>query len=610
MMYAIGLPPPPLARRSAMQTPNTTTAATTAAAAAAGDRDFFDCGIPAMAAALCPMGAFLLVIVIISTVSIGVDEKDASEFASFAGWYAFLVGCCVILPACAMYRHRQNGIEMRENLASIQRRMGEIERRGWGEEMSFARSGVVGGGGLAVGRGGDGGDGGGGGGTPRNLNAPENRDREWEFLEGLFAGSGGGENSSRTSTPPRVGDRGFESYVDLRRWMATNDIGTAMSEIGVTAAFRILAYVEREHGRRRARGRRLVAALKRCSLKVEERHLIIAAVGEGGGRSSHSSNDDDVDVSGWLEGGVEEGGGDIESGGDHGNDDYYDGDVKLTRTEFLERVERGGESSSRRPDGADGNVDDDAVGATSTSTESAVVVAAAAADDDGAVVESRKLLDGTNTRASSLLSNDDGDERRTTTTSPRSARSEATPASAASVGSTPTSDRPTGIPPLHRACDIPAAAAAADDDDDVGEEEEEEEDEEEDGRYSALCVPVTAAGPRDDGGGGTAAASTRAVPPNCAICLLPYVPGNYVTWSSNEACRHVYHRDCILTWLLRKDDGRVAGGGSDSVEEDGRGRRYLCPCCRGEFVSSSLLSELADADNANDDAGGRGGNRS
>jgi hypothetical protein len=606
-----------------MQTSNTTTRAA-AAAAAAGDRDYCDCGIPAMAAALCPMGAFLLVCAVVSTVSIGVNEKDASEFASFAGWYAFLVGCCVLPTACAMYRHRRNGIEVRENLASIQRRMGEIERRGWGEEMSFARSGVVGGGGLVVGRGGDGGDGGGGGGTPRNLNAPENRDREWEFLEGLFAGSGGGdgggggggdgENSSRTSTLLRVGDRGFESYVDLRRWMATNDIGTTMGEIGVTTAFRILAYVEREHGRRRARGRRLVAALKRCSLKVEECHLIIAAVGEEGGRSSRSSNDDDVDVSGWLEGGVEEGGGDIESRGDHGNDDDCDGDVKLTRTEFLERVEQGGEGSSRRPDDADGNVDDDAVGATSTSTESAVVVAAAGADDDGAVVESRRLLDGTNTRASSLLSNDDGDERRTTTTSPRSARSEATPASAASAGSTPTSDRrPTDTPPLHRACDIPAAAADADED--VGEEEEEEEEEdeeEEDGRYSALCVPVTAAGPRDDdGGGGTAAASTRAVPPNCAICLLPYVPGNYVTWSSNEACRHVYHRDCILTWLLRKDDGRaVVGGGSDNVEEDGRGRRYLCPCCRGEFVSSSLLSELDDADNVNDDAGGRGGNRS
>ena len=46
-------------------------------------------------------------------------------------------------------------------------------------------------------------------------------------------------------------------------------------------------------------------------------------------------------------------------------------------------------------------------------------------------------------------------------------------------------------------------------------------------------------------------------------------------------------------WLLRKDDGR-----------------YLCPCCRGEFVSASLLSELADADNVNVDvdAVGRGVN--
>jgi hypothetical protein len=49
-------------------------------------------------------------------------------------------------------------------------------------------------------------------------------------------------------------------------------------------------------------------------------------------------------------------------------------------------------------------------------------------------------------------------------------------------------------------------------------------------------------------------------------------------------------------WLLRKDDAC----------------RYQCPCCRGEFVSPSLLSELADnADNdvgVDDAAGGRGVN--
>ena len=109
------------------------------------------------------------------------------------------------------------------------------------------------------------------------------------------------------------------------------------------------------------------------------------------------------------------------------------------------------------------------------------------------------------------------------------------------------------------------AGATAPHDDDVADPDDE------DNRYSALRVP------RDGGGGGGgSSATTRTVPPNCAICLLQYRPGNYVMWSSNGECRHVFHRDCILTWLLRKDDALC---------------RYQCPCCRGEFVSASLLSE-------------------
>jgi hypothetical protein len=61
--------------------------------------------------------------------------------------------------------------------------------------------------------------------------------------------------------------------------------------------------------------------------------------------------------------------------------------------------------------------------------------------------------------------------------------------------------------------------------------------------------------------------SSRLVPPTCAICLVSYSPGCYVTWSSNPDCTHAFHRDCILMWLLKKEEP-------------------LCPCCRREFVSS------------------------
>jgi len=62
---------------------------------------------------------------------------------------------------------------------------------------------------------------------------------------------------------------------------------------------------------------------------------------------------------------------------------------------------------------------------------------------------------------------------------------------------------------------------------------------------------------------------TRLVPPKCAICLIYYEAGCYITWSSNQECIHVFHRDCILMWLLTKDEP-------------------MCPCCRGAFILSQV----------------------
>ena len=38
----------------------------------------------------------------------------------------------------------------------------------------------------------------------------------------------------------------------------------------------------------------------------------------------------------------------------------------------------------------------------------------------------------------------------------------------------------------------------------------------------------------------------------CDICLLEYQVGDTVAWSPNLECRHTYHRDCVLDWLVRK----------------------------------------------------------
>mmetsp|Transcript_20918 Transcript_20918/g.44123 ORF Transcript_20918/g.44123 Transcript_20918/m.44123 type:complete len:287 (+) Transcript_20918:525-1385(+) len=81
--------------------------------------------------------------------------------------------------------------------------------------------------------------------------------------------------------------------------------------------------------------------------------------------------------------------------------------------------------------------------------------------------------------------------------------------------------------------------------------------------------------------------TSRLVPATCAICLIPYAPGCYVSWSSNNQCTHAFHRDCILMWLLKKEEP-------------------LCPCCRGEFVLESILNQNQEEVEENDNGGGSG----
>jgi len=85
----------------------------------------------------------------------------------------------------------------------------------------------------------------------------------------------------------------------------------------------------------------------------------------------------------------------------------------------------------------------------------------------------------------------------------------------------------------------------------------------EENKYSALCIPCT--NPSDS------SSTPRVVPNSCIICLNSYEPGCYVSWSSDKECCHVFHRDCILMWLLKKDEP-------------------LCPCCRREFIPEALLN--------------------
>jgi hypothetical protein len=71
--------------------------------------------------------------------------------------------------------------------------------------------------------------------------------------------------------------------------------------------------------------------------------------------------------------------------------------------------------------------------------------------------------------------------------------------------------------------------------------------------------------------GGTAEQQTqqqqqRKVPNCCAICLGPYDVGEVVVWSSNAACKHAFHQECMVDWLCKMQDSTP------------------CPCCRQEFT--------------------------
>jgi Ring finger domain len=50
----------------------------------------------------------------------------------------------------------------------------------------------------------------------------------------------------------------------------------------------------------------------------------------------------------------------------------------------------------------------------------------------------------------------------------------------------------------------------------------------------------------------------------CAICLDEYADGDDVCFSYNRRCQHVFHRSCIIDWLMSDD---------------------TCPCCRQSFVA-------------------------
>ena len=61
----------------------------------------------------------------------------------------------------------------------------------------------------------------------------------------------------------------------------------------------------------------------------------------------------------------------------------------------------------------------------------------------------------------------------------------------------------------------------------------------------------------------------------CAICLENFELGQRVSCSQTMACEHIYHEQCLSTWLMKDD---------------------FCPCCRVILIDSKTILESDPAD--------------
>uniref|UniRef100_A0A7S1C0C8 RING-type domain-containing protein n=1 Tax=Corethron hystrix TaxID=216773 RepID=A0A7S1C0C8_9STRA len=103
--------------------------------------------------------------------------------------------------------------------------------------------------------------------------------------------------------------------------------------------------------------------------------------------------------------------------------------------------------------------------------------------------------------------------------------------------------------------------------------------------YAATIAPGDVLGDAGDGErppeilapapGETAAqgGTRRRLTGTCAVCLEDCRAGERIVWSSNRACPHFFHYDCLVPWIERRCS-------------------KLCPCCRQHFVDEDLYRRI------------------
>lgn len=107
--------------------------------------------------------------------------------------------------------------------------------------------------------------------------------------------------------------------------------------------------------------------------------------------------------------------------------------------------------------------------------------------------------------------------------------------------------------------------------------------------YTHICIPSSGIGIDCNStgcNGNVQSDDKREVPIFCAICLSEYDILDEVCWSSNSKCTHVFHKECVVQWLvaLGKRQSKMKRFPRTLNEKHLLDHNFECPCCRQEFI--------------------------
>jgi hypothetical protein len=81
----------------------------------------------------------------------------------------------------------------------------------------------------------------------------------------------------------------------------------------------------------------------------------------------------------------------------------------------------------------------------------------------------------------------------------------------------------------------------------------------------------------------------------CAICIGTYQVGDCVTWSSNKACEHIFHKNCAIDWLHSSHKGKKRTRELHELAESSDSKFLPCPVCQQNFIAPDLDNSTVES---------------